>query len=84
MTNQKPLEQFKRTISKNDSEYEITINSYEEPIRKSASVRCYTYVQITNNGEDWGHTYLENRIGKAESAGVFEMIRKYLDRFKNP
>ena len=80
----KPQNQFKRKISKNDSEYEIIINSYQEPIRKSANVRCHTLIQISKDKEDWGHTYLQNTVNKEESAGIFDMVRKHLDRFKNP
>lgn len=80
----KPQEQFKTKFKKGDDEYEITINSYESPVRQNVHVRCYTLVLIDKNGENWGHTFLNNQTNKDESAGIFDMIKKHLEKFKNP
>lgn len=80
----KPQEQFKRTINKKDVQYEVTINSYEKPIRENAHVRCHTLVLIDKDGENWGHTFLPNQTGRDESAGIFDMVKKHLEKFKNP
>lgn len=64
----KVTHKYQQEIIINGREMQVTIKSYEQPIRKTESLEFYTRLEIMDESVQWGHMNFSDPVEDDEAA----------------
>ncbi len=80
----KVIHEYAQDIIINGKTMQVSIKSYEQPIRKTESAECYTRLEIMDDGVQWGHMNFSDPVeDKEEAENIFLSVINNPKKYKN-